>query len=336
MRTIHWLLAAAAISVGSPVLATPTTTAYDFGTGPVSGTAYTTFGDTASYNGLYGSTYFGNSATYSGTGGTALSTTVTAWATTGTVAAPTPAASGPGTYSGVNAGLASMSTGTIQNGVLTAYQTTNGGTGTYSGSGYALSETSRNTNGGNSGGNHEFTCNATTCTPDASTGDWQHALDNSNAYETLLFSFASAVTLSNVTLGFPSVGSANDPTSDLTVLYCKTTAAACATSTFAGQTYSQLVSSGNWGYSNLLNLSSSNDTGTTGLNVKSNYWMIGAFIADLPNQVAGDGVADYVKIRAISTCTSTICAVPEPDSLALFGIAGGALWLGRRRRLAGA
>ncbi len=336
MKTIQWLLAAAAIAVAFPVLATPTTNAYDFGSAPTSGTTYTTFGDAASYNGLYNSTYFGNSAVYAGTssipGGTAQSTTVTAWASTGTAAAPTAAASGS-TGSGVNSAYTTMAAGTIQNAVLTAYQVANGGTGQYSGNGYALAETSRNTNGGYSPGNHDFTCGSSngvnTCTPDVP----QHAVDNSGAYETLLYSFSSAVTLSSVTLGYPSVGSQNDGTSDLTILYCKAANVAnCATSTFSGQTYSQLVSSGNWGYTNLLNLSSSNDTGSTGLNVKSNYWMIGAFIADLPNQVAGDGVADYVKIRAIQTCTTTICAVPEPDSVALFGIAGGALWLGRRRR----
>jgi len=327
MRTIHWLAAAAVVSLALPVSATPTTTAYDFNSGPTSGTTYTTFGDAASYNGLYNSTYFGNSATYAGTGGTGLSTTVTAWASTGTSANPNAATQGS-SGSGVNAGYASMATGTIQNAVLTAYQTSNGGTGPYSGNGYALAETSRNTNGGNSPGNHDFTCNGSSCSPDVP----QHAIDNNGAYETLLFSFASAVTLSSVTLGYPTVGSQDAGSSDLTILYCKTTAALCATSTFAGKTYSQLVSSGNWGYVDLLNLSSTNDTGSTGLNNKSTLWMVGAYIADLPNQTGNDNNPDYVKIRAITTCTSVVCAVPEPGSLALFGIAGGALWVGRRRR----
>ena len=341
MRNIYRLAAFAAFLVALPALATPTTTSYDFNSAATASTAsasaasvsgggvYTSFGDAASYNGLYNSTYFGNSATYAGAGGTGLSTTVTAWASTGTGTTPGAAAQGSA-GSGVNSGMATtMAAGTLQNAVLTAYQVANGGTGAYSGSGYALAETSRNTNGGNSPGNHDFACDTSTCSPDVPA----HAVDNNGAYESLLFSFSKAVTLSSVTLGYPGTGTQNVGTSDLTILYCvAANMANCATSTFSGQSYSALVSSGNWAYTNLLNLSSSNDTGSTGLNVKSNYWMVGAFIADLPKQVAGDGIADYVKIRAINTCTSVVCAVPEPGSLALFGIAGSALWVGRRRR----
>jgi hypothetical protein len=118
----------------------------------------------------------------------------------------------------------------------------------------------------------------------------------------------------------------------MTILYCKTTSALCATSNFAGQTFSQLVSSGNWGYTDLFNLSASNDTGSTGLNIKSSMWMVGAYIADLPGQTGDDGQPDYVKIRSLTVCTSTVCSVPEPSSVALFGIAASALWVGRRRR----
>lgn len=355
MKSLRSIVALATLTLSLPVFAVPTTTTYDFNSQPTGGTtgmgtvnnaaqsAYgtngsvvTVFGNAASLAGLNDAGYFGNSATFTAGG---IAATVTAWASTGT--GSTTLASGTAN-SGINSTVGMN--GTIQNGVLTAYQTANGGsTSPYNTNGYSLSETSRNTNGGNGGvsnatGNHDFTCTGSSCTPDNSANNNQHAVDNSGAYETLLFSFAQAVTLSTVTLGFPTIGNgASSSNSDLTVLYCKTTATLCAPSTFAGKTFADLVTgpNANWGYTNLLNLSTSNDTGSVGVNYNSKLWMVGAYIADLPGQAVSDG-ADYVKIRALTICSngSTGCAtVPEPGSIALFGIAGGALWFGRRRRL---
>ena len=160
------------------------------------------------------------------------------------------------------------------------------------------------------------------------TGNNQHAIDNTGGYESLLFSFQSAVTLNSVSIGFPSSGSSLD--SDATVLVY--TGSAEPTSGFSIRTYDQLLSTGNWQIAgNLFNLAKQpGSTGALSTSFSSKYWMVGAFMNIGGNtMITHDSTADFIKINGI-TVTPKL-AVPEPDSLALLGIASLGLLFRRRK-----
>ncbi len=322
MRGIQFIGAAVALIVCGPVFATatPITTTFTFDS-PSSYTKYNSYSEPAdagptTYAGLQGAgdastvratgSYFGNVLTFGATSGKNSynsSVQVSAYAGTGY---------GSGSYGGAG--------GTIENAVVTTYSP--GGQNT-------LAITSRNSS---ATGNNEFTCSGTTsCTTLANAPDYQHAIDNSGAFESLLLKFQSAVNLSSLTIGFPGAGTANNSVSDATLLYYK--GSGDPTTAMLGKTYAQLVSSGNWGYVNVLDISGSTcgavtDCAMVATAAAAQYWMIGAFISTIGNNAAiSDNVNDYIKVRSITTTQ-----VPEPGTVALFGVAGAALVASRRRR----
>ena len=157
------------------------------------------------------------------------------------------------------------------------------------------------------------------------TSNNQHAIDNVGSYDALLFSFQSAVTLSNVSLGFPTASSGLD--SDATILYWAGTGDPAATLT--ARTLTDLTTNGWAVATNIGNMAVGGNATNLSSSIASKYWLVGAY-ANIggPNQGGSLSAGnDYIKVNGITT---TPRVVPEPDTLALFGIAAMAL-LARRR-----
>jgi hypothetical protein len=171
----------------------------------------------------------------------------------------------------------------------------------------------------------------------------EHAIDNNQRYDSVLFSFTNKVSLNSVTLGYPP-SSSTTLDSDLTILaYTGSNASYDPTTAFSGQTYQALVSTGNWTFiTNLADVSNqTNMTGTFSTAVSSKFWLIGTYIpltgtgnpdssctTTLQNQgqcVTGD---DFAKIKSVSGNSNK---VPEPGSLALVGAALAAAGWSRKR-----
>lgn len=157
------------------------------------------------------------------------------------------------------------------------------------------------------------------------TGNNQHAMDNTGAYESLLFSFQSSVTLNDVSIGFPPSGSGLD--SDATVLVY--TGSGDPTPNLSVRTYSQLLSNGWQIAGNLFDLTPGT-AGKLSTSLSSKYWMVGAFMNIGGNTMIGhDNTVDFLKVSGL-TVTPRV-GVPEPGTLALVGIAAMALMAGRRK-----
>lgn len=159
------------------------------------------------------------------------------------------------------------------------------------------------------------------------TGNNQHAVDNVGAYDALLFSFASAVTLADVSIGFPSASSGLD--SDSTILYWK--GSGTPTSTLNARTVSDLTSNGWAVATNIGDMKVGNNVTGLSTSISSQYWMVGAYM-NIGGPVASGSVSvgnDYIKVNGLTAIKAA--AVPEPDTLALFGIAAVALYARRRK-----
>lgn len=158
----------------------------------------------------------------------------------------------------------------------------------------------------------------------------QHAIDNDNRIESLLFNFAGdKVNLSATYFGWVN----ND--SDYSV-YAYTAAGA---GSVAGLTYAGLTSNG-WSLVGHYNSNSSAGSKTINTDIFSSYWLIGAYNG------TGSGMdtnKDYFKLKSVTgaTCADTPggrgCgdtppggSVPEPGTLLLVGI--GMLGLTRMKR----
>jgi hypothetical protein len=173
---------------------------------------------------------------------------------------------------------------------------------------------------------------------DESTTSPNHSTDNSNGrYDSVLFSFASDISLDGLSIGWKYYDS------DMTVL-AYTGAAPFDTSTkLAGLQYDELVSNGWEIIDHLSNValdyspSSTGDT-ITSFNsggVSASYWLVGAYnplVGNSPGWTTGN---DYVKISALTGSTPTKHngggTVPEPSSLLLLALGLGSLWHFRRR-----
>jgi hypothetical protein len=155
----------------------------------------------------------------------------------------------------------------------------------------------------------------------------EHSVDNNQRYDSVLFSFSSAIDLNSVKIGWSS----ND--SDITVLAYTATGACIGSGTcssdLSGKTYADLASYG-WSligqYADLVAGAAKSVNPT---NIVSSYWLIGA-----ANTLVGgskDTSKDYVKLLALAgdkytpPCTPGTpgcgpgTSVPEPGTLLLMG-----------------
>lgn len=158
----------------------------------------------------------------------------------------------------------------------------------------------------------------------------EHALDNNQRNEMVLLSFSQAVKLTNAKFGW--VGTDSDYT---VMAYTGVGAPASLTGKTWGALGAGWASIGNYSDA-VLNANSAINAG----GVYSSYWLIGAYNAAANpsgGSVTGTG-DDYLKLYSVTGCVSgtTGCTpgkVPEPGSLALFGLALlGVLAQGKRRQ----
>ena len=295
MKPIRFALTVLAVCVALPASAGVTTTTYNF-SGNATGASNTSTASGNGYNNTTttstgATTFQNNNVGQYGNGGTNYGNTIT-W----------------GGASGVT--VSAWSTTATGNKFETAF------IGNYGGD---LGVTSQP---GGFGTNTELNG-----TNQPNTSNNQHAVDNVGAYDALVFSFSSAVTLSDVSLGFPSASSGLD--SDSTILYYKGTGT--PSSTLSARTVADLVSSGDWGIAtNIGNMAQGSNATGLSTSISSKYWLVGAYMGIGGNSIGGavDTGNDFFKVNGLTVKAST---VPEPSSIALLGLAGAGLLLSRRK-----
>lgn len=146
----------------------------------------------------------------------------------------------------------------------------------------------------------------------------EHAMDNEQRLDSILFSFSSAIKLTQVALGWWS----ND--SDISVLAYTGTGDPRSNGKLAGQKYSDLTSQG-WQFINHygnVGVGSVNVNNEPGNGVSSSYWLIGAYNTQVAAGVSGwnPSYYDYVKISGLSGDPNG-GSVPEPNALLLVSAA---------------
>lgn len=138
----------------------------------------------------------------------------------------------------------------------------------------------------------------------------EHAIDNNQRYDMALLNFASSVKLTDLKLGWASGDS------DVTVMAYTGAGAP----TLIGKTYNQLVGLGWASIGNYSDLGTTTAKAINAGGVYSSYWLIGAYnpLANPGGGAVTGSASDYVKLASVSGVTQQ---VPEPASLALFGLA---------------
>lgn len=140
----------------------------------------------------------------------------------------------------------------------------------------------------------------------------EHAMDNNDRFDSILFSFSSKVVLSKVEIGF------KDTDADISVLAY----IGIGAPVLAGMTYANLSASSDWvkvgNYANLATGSTrSINTGGTA----SSYWLIGTYNNAFGSGTGLDTGNDHVKLLAVYGDKSNPPNnnVPVPSSMLLMG-----------------
>ncbi len=149
----------------------------------------------------------------------------------------------------------------------------------------------------------------------------EHAVDNVGSYESMLFSFASSVTLDSVSIGYAGTDT------DATVLVY--TGAGDPTPSLSTRTYADLLTHGWQIAGNLLNMTTGAAGNSLTTSLSSKYWMVGAYMQIGGNSMTTTIGNDEFKISGVSVTPKL--GVPEPGSLALLGIASLGLLFRRRK-----
>jgi len=159
----------------------------------------------------------------------------------------------------------------------------------------------------------------------------EHAVDNNDRQDSILFTFSEAIKLTQVTIGWPASNTTSND-SDITVLAYK--GLGTPTTELNGQTTGAMSAAG-WKlaghYSDVADETGPNNTADVNAPAyESKYWLIGAYNSAFSTAGWSTG-NDYVKFLVLAGTQTT--QVPEPSTLLLFGIAAMAgLW--RRRQYA--
>jgi hypothetical protein len=247
----------------------------------------------------------------------------------GQVSAATSWTLNTGSVAGNNSAVTASATGWANTGAgasadVQALQGQPAGTNLALYSGYGLGI--NNLNGCGSG----LTCDV----GDLSNNVPEHAIDNNQRYEMVLLSFAQSVKLTNAKFGWTGKSNYSGGDSDYTVMAYT---GAAGGQGLVGKTWASLAAVGS-GWTSIGNYADALTGANNSINapvdptkaVFSSYWLVGAY-----NPLAGGTSTntnintgnDYVKLQSVTGCVSgsTGCTppgkVPEPGSLALFGLA---------------
>lgn len=157
----------------------------------------------------------------------------------------------------------------------------------------------------------------------------QHAVSNEAGYDSVLFAFNTATSLTSVLLGYPGSGSnctysGSACDSDIVVMEWM----GSGVPTMSGSTYGSAgwVLVGN----TIGGAAKGSAVGITAV-APSQYWLIGTYIP-VTGATKLDSAADFAKIAAVTGTVQPPGKAPEPGSALLSGLALGMLGIVRRLR----
>lgn len=173
-------------------------------------------------------------------------------------------------------------------------------------------------------------------------GTPEHAVDNQQRYDSMLYSFGSSIALSNVSISYAGgagyLGQSYDDADIIVLAYNSARGGAWDQATkLAGQTYANLVSLGWDLIGNYTGLSAGASKAINAGGASSSYWLIGA-ANTLVSGGTNDAKNDYMKLAALGGTITTQNSpppppgVPEPGSLALLALGSALLVRARAKR----